>query len=289
MPLETSLVVLEILENLQAIAAGLVIVGQHFGEDVSGEGSEVAGQRNSTFADHLKIRLHLEPLVAGLPHEHLVKNDSECPHIALLGIDIVDVSFGSHVLGRSDVIEHLRLIGHLRHLAVAKIYERHSLAHLRPCLEEHVVGLEVAVHDALAADLPVSFQNLAENEHCLFFGQAVGGALEVFCESATLKELSDQIDIVFLNDHVQKTHHVLVGRVLYLAQIAQSRYLAAQQVPCDLVVDFPQIYGLDRHLHLRGEQQEAEIDVSSRAFAQKLRLNYGVFVVDRSGLLQLHA
>jgi len=42
------------------------------------------------------------------------------------------------------------------------------------------------VHDALAADLPVSFQNLAEKEHCLFFWQAVGGAFEVLGESAAL-------------------------------------------------------------------------------------------------------
>ena len=40
------------------------------------------------------------------------------------------------------------------------------------------------MHDALAADLSVSFQNLAKDEDCLFFGHAIGGAFEVLSECA---------------------------------------------------------------------------------------------------------
>jgi hypothetical protein len=156
MPLAACLMIFKILKNLQAVASGLMAVGKHLGKDLFGEGTQVSRKGNTTPSDHFKVGLHLKPLVTCPSHQHLVKDDSQRPHVALFGVEIIHIGLRSHVLGRSDVIEHLRLVWNFRHLAVAEIDDYYTPADFWPRLKKQIVRLEVAVHYALASDLPVA-------------------------------------------------------------------------------------------------------------------------------------
>jgi hypothetical protein len=50
----------------------------------------------------------------------------------------------------------LRLVSNLFHLAVPEINDGYLLADFWVGLEENIVGLEIAMHDTFAANLPVS-------------------------------------------------------------------------------------------------------------------------------------
>lgn len=179
MSLETYLILVELFKNLQAIAPGLMIVSQHLGKCMFGEGTQVTGEGNATLFYHFQVCLHLKPLITGLSDQHFVKDDSESPNITLFRVEVVHIGFWRHVLGRSDVIEHLRLIRHLCHLAITEIDNCDALADFWPRLKEHIVRLEIAVHYALTSDLTIALKDLPEEEDCLFFRHSIWTALHV--------------------------------------------------------------------------------------------------------------
>lgn len=53
MSLKVRVIIFELLKNLKAIGSDLVVISQHFGKDVLGEGAQVAREGNATLSNHL--------------------------------------------------------------------------------------------------------------------------------------------------------------------------------------------------------------------------------------------
>jgi len=63
---------------------------------------------------------------------------------------VLFVGLGCHVLGRADVVEDLRPVGHLLHGAVPEVNDRYGVSSLLP--EKDVIGLQVTVNDLFVSD-----------------------------------------------------------------------------------------------------------------------------------------
>lgn len=81
-----------------------VQITEHDAENMPVEWRYVGGQRNALLLNHLQIILHAQPVVAGLAHQHFVKDDTQGPNIAFLGIVILPVGFRRHIFRRADVV-----------------------------------------------------------------------------------------------------------------------------------------------------------------------------------------
>jgi hypothetical protein len=106
--------------------------------------------------NHLQIVLHAHPLVASPPHQHFVKDNPQCPNITLLRILVLLVSLGCHILGGTNVIENLRFIRNLFHLAVPEIDDGNFQASFRACSKQYVIGFQISVYDALCSNMAIA-------------------------------------------------------------------------------------------------------------------------------------
>lgn len=79
-------------------------VTEHYAENMPVEWRYVGGQGNALLLNHLQIIFHAQPVVAGLAHQHFVKDDAQGPNIAFLGIVILSVCFRRHIFGWADVV-----------------------------------------------------------------------------------------------------------------------------------------------------------------------------------------
>lgn len=87
-----------------------------------------------------------------MPLQHLEKDDSEGPQVALLAVEGLEVGFGGHVGWRAHVVEYLGLLGTV-FLAVAKVDDERL-----PIVKHHIAGLKVSMHKPFTLDLLVSQQ-----------------------------------------------------------------------------------------------------------------------------------
>ena len=67
---------------------------------------------------HLRVS---EVLIGRIPGQHFVENDAHAPHIALRTVDVLPIAFRTHVGGRSDVVEQLRLLCLVQELAESEV------------------------------------------------------------------------------------------------------------------------------------------------------------------------
>lgn len=184
--LEAILVVVHFLNDLQTVKSRLMVVTQHLRQQMLEERTDMTRDRNPILFQHFQIRLHFQTLIASLPDQHLIQNHPKSPNIALFRVQILHIRLRCHVLRRPNIIKHLRLIRHLAHLAIPKIYDGNLLADFWFGLEEDVIWFDIAMHHTFPSDVSVSFDDLPEDNHCFFFLQAVGVLLEVLCQRSAL-------------------------------------------------------------------------------------------------------
>lgn len=135
-----------------------------------------------------------------MSYQHLVKHDSHCPYIALLGVLVVLVGLGGHVLGRTYIVEYLGFVRDLLHRAVAEVDDCDGLAVLP--FEEDIVWFEVAMDDLLAFYPLVPLEDLPKDVHGLVDGQSLWMFLDVLGEGSSLKELQHQVHRILIHDNV---------------------------------------------------------------------------------------
>ncbi len=76
--------------------------------------------------------------------------------------------------------------------------------------------------------------------------------------------------------------------VLQFAQVTQSCYFAAKQVPGDFVVDFEQVYAFDGYFLGWVSIDATQVDITRASFAEQGLVENGVDSVEMSWLLVLH-
>eukprot|EP00968_Pinguiococcus_pyrenoidosus_P013929 scaffold1272_cov250-Pinguiococcus_pyrenoidosus.AAC.21 len=166
--------------------------------------------------------------------EEHVGDHAHGPHVAVVVV-VAAEHLGRHVVRRAAAQLELRVVVEV--LAEAEVDQLHH--HVAGALDEPVLQLEVAVHDAALVKVPHGRQHLAQDVRALALAHVLSGLLhEVVEELSTGAQVHDemQLQVAAVVD-LPQAHDV---RVVHLLQDAHLLVQLADLLGCHL----PRLHGL---------------------------------------------
>lgn len=117
------------------------------------------------------------------------------------------------------------------------------------------------MYNVFAAYMLVALQNLSENSHCFILGEPIGMSLHVLCQSTTLQQFGNQIDVCSKRSYFEQFDNVLTARCFYLTKLGQSGDLTAKQILCDFIINVFEVDCFDCNFATRVVELVAEVYV----------------------------